>query len=125
MSAHIMVVDDDLDVREALVDVLEDEGYVVSAAGDGRQALGLLLTGRPKVDLILLDLMMPNMNGFEFREAQLKDPACAAIPVVIITADARANERAAEMGVAGLVTKPVKIQPLLDVVNGVVVATGR
>jgi CheY-like chemotaxis protein len=82
--ARVMVVDDDLDIQEALAQILEAEGHQVTTAGDGRTALGLLKRHPP--DVIVLDLMMPSMNGWEFREAQLKDPRLARIPVIVISA---------------------------------------
>src|SRR4051812_2995689 len=87
---HILIVDDDADIRQMLSQVLELEGYSVSEACDGRQALEQL---RNKVtpNVILLDLRMPGMDGFQFRAAQLKDPALAHIPVFVITADRTAS----------------------------------
>ena len=71
----IFLVEDDFDVREALVETLRDSGYEVESAADGEQAIQLLRAGaRP--GLILLDLMMPRMSGSEFRMAQLADPRC-------------------------------------------------
>ena len=119
-QARILVVEDDRDIREAVVEVLEEEGYGVSAAGDGAQALRVLDESEPKPDLILLDLMMPNMNGFEFRQHQLANARHAAIPVAVLTADGQATRKAEELRVNGLVQKPVKIQPLLDVVERLV-----
>jgi CheY-like chemotaxis protein len=111
-AALILVVEDDRDIRESLVEVLEDAGYRVTAAADGRQALEVLEAAPEKPRLILLDLMMPVMNGFQFREAQLARPGLAMIPVLVITADA--NAKAGTLKAAGLLQKPVKIQPLLD-----------
>ena len=114
--ARILVVEDDYDIRESVVEVLEEEGYGVDAAGDGREALRLLSEAHPKPSLILLDLMMPNMNGFEFRAEQLKNAEDAAIPVAVLTADGQARAKAEQLHADGLVRKPVKIQPLLDMV---------
>ncbi len=116
-QAHILVVEDDRDIREAVVEVLEEEGYGVSAAGDGAQALRVLDESERQPDLILLDLMMPNMNGFEFRQHQLADARHATIPVAVLTADGQAVRKAEELHVNGLVQKPVKIEPLLDTVE--------
>lgn len=113
---RILVIEDDHDIRESVVEVLEEEGYGVDSAGDGREALRVLSEAREKPDLILLDLMMPNMNGFEFREQQLKNSEHAAIPIAVLTADGQASAKAAELHADGLVRKPVKIQPLLDTV---------
>ena len=117
-AARILVVEDDRDIRDSVVEVLEAAGYDVSAAADGREALRVLDAG-PRPDVILLDLMMPNMNGFEFREAQLANPAHASIPIAVLTADADAKLKAQQLQASGWVRKPIKIEPLLDLVRGV------
>jgi CheY-like chemotaxis protein len=122
-SAHILVVEDDPDIRESVVEILEDEGHRVTSAGDGREALDLLQSASPAPDLILLDLMMPIMSGYQFREEQLKLPAFASIPVLIVTADVNARVKVESLQVAGFVQKPLKIQPLLDLVNQLVAAS--
>jgi CheY-like chemotaxis protein len=84
----VLVVDDDRDIRETLREVLTDAGYEVVAAENGRAALEQLRAGcRPA--LILLDLMMPVMDGLAFRAEQLADAALETIPVVLITAGGR------------------------------------
>jgi CheY-like chemotaxis protein len=113
-SGHVLVVEDDRDIRESVVEVLQDAGYTVSAAADGRQALDLMAAASPLPDVVLLDLMMPVMNGFQFRQEQLKREEFAAIPVLVVTADANARIKAQSLRVAGFVQKPLKIQPLLD-----------
>lgn len=83
--APIFVVDDDTDLRETLGELLLEEGYDARLCENGRVALEQLRRGeRPR--LILLDLMMPEMNGWQFREAQLEDAALRDIPVVVMTA---------------------------------------
>lgn len=85
MGKHILVIDDTPDIREAIGELLEDAGFKTAMVGDGRAALEALQA--PTLpDLILLDLMMPVMNGFEFRKNQLADPRLAEIPTVIMTA---------------------------------------
>jgi two-component system, chemotaxis family, chemotaxis protein CheY len=121
-SAHILVVEDDPDIRESVVEILEDDGHRVTSAGDGREALDLLQSASPAPDLILLDLMMPVMSGYQFREEQLKLPAFAGIPVLIVTADVNARAKVESLKAAGFVQKPLKIQPLLDLVNQLVAA---
>jgi two-component system, chemotaxis family, chemotaxis protein CheY len=107
----ILLVEDDIDVREALADALSDKGYLVECAVDGEQALQVLRAGaRP--GLILLDLMMPRMNGAEFRTAQRADPALAALPVVLLSADARMDEKAQALKVEGAVRKPIDLDQL-------------
>ena len=85
-SAEILVVEDHADLRDMLVVLLESEGFAVRTAVNGAEALKRLEETRPS--LILLDLMMPVMDGREFRHAQLNDPQLAAIPTVLITAHA-------------------------------------
>ena len=118
-KGHILVVEDDRDIRESLTEVLEDEGYSVAEAEDGVQALEYLKTAGKTTDLILLDLMMPNMNGFEFREAQLEDPRHATIPVAVLTADASVRYKAATLKADAYVRKPLKIDALVNLVGRV------
>jgi CheY-like chemotaxis protein len=116
MTEHrtsILVVDDDDDIRFDLRQVLEDEGYHVMTARHGKEALERLREGdRPC--LILLDLMMPVMDGTEFLEHQRGDPAIANVPVVVVTAFV---DRAGGLHTAGLIPKPVEIDPLLSTVR--------
>jgi two-component system response regulator MprA len=117
MAFTILVVEDDTDVREALVEALAEHGYDVTSAADGREALAALRAGaRP--GLILLDLMMPRMNGTEFRAAQRRDAALARIPVVLLSADALVAEKAAALEVASYVRKPIDFGALLDLIEG-------
>jgi len=111
-SRTIMIVEDDRDIRESLVEILAAHGYAVTSACDGAQALQML-TDVPQPDLILLDLMMPRMNGFAFREAQLKHPEYAAIPVAIVSADGNIGEKAAQLRASAFIKKPLNVQPLL------------
>src|SRR5947207_15447872 len=83
---YILIVEDDFDIREALTQILEDEGFQVRCASNGREALEVATSG-PAPRLILLDLMMPVMNGWQFRAEQLKDPRLAEVPVLVISAD--------------------------------------
>jgi CheY-like chemotaxis protein len=88
MQAHepIVVVDDDTDVREALGEVLAEEGYATRLFENGRAALDYLKHDSNHPALILLDLMMPEMSGWQFREEQLRDERLRDIPVIVITA---------------------------------------
>lgn len=106
-----MIVDDDADIRMAVQIVLETYGYCVITASDGAEALSKL-EGGERPCLIVLDLMMPGMDGQQFREAQLANPALAEIPVVVLSGDYKLDERAAEMGVEGL-RKPIQLPSLL------------
>ena len=80
------MVEDDASLRQVVADVLAAEGFIAREANDGRSALCLLRSGEAHPDVILLDLMMPVMNGWEFRKAQLADPALAGIPVIVMSA---------------------------------------
>ena len=117
MPFTILLVEDDLDVREALAETLRDEGYVVDATADGLEALQYLQAGH-QPGLILLDLMMPRMSGSEFRMAQLKDPALSHFPVVLLSADGRMREKAAALQTAGAVRKPIDLRELLRIIAG-------
>jgi CheY-like chemotaxis protein len=106
------VVDDDRDVLEALRDVLQDAGYLVLTATNGKEALEVL-DGVARPDLAIVDLMMPVMDGWGF-VAELR--ARAPIPVVVITA-AGENVLANAPVAAGYLTKPVNLGALLEVVR--------
>ena len=110
----ILIVEDDPTIRETLGEILTSEGYRVLGVGDGAAALRRLREGL-KPALILLDLMMPVMNGWEFLSAQHHDPALAAIPVIVVTGALPHSEQAS-LEVAGLVTKPVDVSLLLDTI---------
>lgn len=111
----VLVVEDDKDIRETMGLVLEGEGYEVVMAPNGKEALQLLQTGlRPCI--ILLDLMMPVMSGWEMREQMLRDPAMADIPTIVITGDTRASQRTAQLQATACIAKPFEISDLLAVV---------
>ncbi len=117
MNGSILVVEDDADIVDGVCMLLESEGYHVSVAPNGRAALDLLAQGDPLPSVILLDLMMPVMNGFEFRKAQLADPRIAAVPVVLMTADSDAAEKIRRIGAAGALGKPFNLDALLAAVK--------
>lgn len=110
----ILIVDDDVDIRDTLCDFFEDEGYTVGAAGNGREGLQYLRE-HPRTSLVLLDLMMPVMDGFEFRSEQKRDPAIAAVPVIVMTA--RGAVSRAEIDVDQVLQKPLKLDKLLDAIR--------
>jgi DNA-binding response OmpR family regulator len=112
---RILVVDDDRDLRELLAAVLSSAGYEVLMAENGAAALSVLRTILP--DLIILDLMMPVMNGWQFREAQCALPDYARIPVVCLSGHHAARHQATALGIGGCVVKPFEIDELLGVVN--------
>jgi CheY-like chemotaxis protein len=109
----LLLVEDDADVREAVGDTLEDAGYRVLFAKNGREALDLLRGSAHRPALILLDLMMPVMDGPQFRKEQVADPRLAAIPVVVLSA----HPVSADLGVAASIRKPVAREPLIRLVG--------
>jgi len=112
----ILLVDDDRDIREALTDTLEDEGFDVVTAANGLEALELLRTMRVCPSVILLDLMMPIMDGYGFLDARRKDPTLAAMPVAIITAG-HGVDRGRLGDSPPVVSKPIKISQLFGVIR--------
>jgi len=110
-----MIVEDDRDTREMLERFLELEGFRVSSAPNGEAALASLrANGRPCV--ILLDLMMPVMNGWQFREAQRQDPELSTVPVVVVTAAGPRAEIPA-IHADGWLSKPVDFEQLLATIG--------
>ena len=109
----ILIVDDDTDVRETLCDVLEDEGYRVAGACNGKEALDALIQA-DHVCLVLLDLMMPVMSGHEFLVKHKADPKLAEIPVVVMSAlwDHRPT-----VDVAEFIPKPIPLSAVLSCAN--------
>lgn len=106
----ILIVEDDRDIRETLQQLLETEGYRVYSSANGKEALETL----KRIDrpcLILLDLMMPVMNGWEFLEARTNDDICASIPVVVASA---AGEAAKTAKATGFIKKPLELHTLLN-----------
>jgi CheY-like chemotaxis protein len=113
----VMVVEDDPDVRESLLEVLEDFEYHPLAASNGQEALERLREPGARPCLILLDVMMPVMDGWGFRAAQEADLELKSIPVVVLSAHNSAEQTAREMGVDGYLRKPVKLAALMEMVT--------
>ena len=99
MEHKILVIDDDEDLRESLIAYLEDHGYATTGAVNGKHALDILSDPSEQPSLIVLDLMMPIMDGRMFREAQLTSPKLGAIPVILISAYDNAAEIAQELNI--------------------------
>lgn len=114
MSQTVLIVDDDADIRAVLSEFLEDEGYAVVTAVDGADALRYLRTQAPPT-MVLLDLMMPVMDGFQFREEQRGDASIASIPVVIMTASGAFEPSV--FGVDDIVAKPIELDRLLGALD--------
>ena len=108
-----MIIEDDMAIREALRDVLEMEGYKIYSAANGKEGLAYLpmMTGPC---LILLDLMMPVMNGWEVAAALRDDTILATIPVVVVTAY---PAKAKEVQARSIIRKPIDLEVLLNIVS--------
>ena len=115
-GAQVMVIDDDLDLLDALCEVLRDAGYRVSSAGNGFDALRLLADAESLPDLILLDLMMPIMDGHTFRELQLADPRLCSLPTVALSAGP-IDGRIHALRLAAWMSKPVSVAALVGAVE--------
>ena len=112
----VLVVDDDDDLRSTVADVLASEGYDVAVAANGREALDKLLDNvRP--DVILLDMMMPELDGLGFRAEQRQHPEIAEIPVVVFTAYGVPRDTLDELGATALLEKPLRLTELLSTIE--------
>ena len=114
---RLLIVDDDVELCESMADVLIDAGYDAVTAYDAHRALRLSRHGPPPC-LILLDLMMPEMTGWQFRERQLRDQRTRDIPVVIMTASREAGRHPMRPG--ALLLKPFTLDELLEQVESFV-----
>lgn len=111
MTRSILVVDDDPGLQLTIQSVLEDEGYAVTVAGDGIEALDVLSRQRP--DAIVLEISMPRLDGYGVVEELSRRGLRPGLPVLVLTADGRAPEKAARMGAESYLGKPFSISALL------------
>lgn len=103
----IMIVEDDDSIRNDLGLILEMEGYEVCTAANGQEGLNVLKETKKVPSLIILDIMMPVMDGWTFRTEQLKLEGAANVPVIVMTADGHASEKATKMNAHGFIQKPI------------------
>ncbi|HEX9148342.1 MAG TPA: response regulator [Thermoanaerobaculia bacterium] len=116
MSRQVLVVEDDPELLGSLASFLQGEGYTVECARHGLEALGRLRGGcRP--DVILLDLMMPIMTGWEFRDAQRQDSELSRIPVIVVSGMNDSEQHAAWLEADGYVRKPIPVETLIETLN--------
>lgn len=113
----VLIVEDDQDVRESIEEVLTLNGYQTLCAENGKEALDRARLSAKKPCVILLDVMMPVMDGWQFRAIQRSDAELGQIPVVVLTAHANAKEAATKMETAGWLRKPVAMRDLLSMVR--------
>lgn len=111
---NILIIDDEDAIRESLKDVLELQGYNVTTAKDGKEGISTLSKMNQTPCMILLDLMMPGMNGWDFLDFQRSTPVYASIPVIICSAY---EASARSIGTSPVILKPVKLNSLLDAVT--------
>ncbi|MCR9177967.1 MAG: response regulator [Alphaproteobacteria bacterium] len=106
MSAHVLIVEDEPNIVESLTFILKREGCLVTAVFDGEAVLETLLVEKPNV--VILDVMLPKLNGFEVLKRIKADPALKAIPVMVLTAKGQDKDRktAEDLGADAFVTKP-------------------
>jgi CheY-like chemotaxis protein len=114
LSGYVLIVEDDASIREALSETLEDAGYRTAAVEHGQAALEYLANAALPC-LILLDLMMPVMDGPTFRAAMLRDERLAAIPVIVITAGGA--QLAAQVPASGFILKPLRVSRVMSAVK--------
>ena len=114
----ILIVDDDADVRELLRVTLETEGYSVACVANGRDALNHLRS-HAETCLILLDLLLPVMDGRQFRNAQLRDRSLAWIPVVLMSGSTDPERSARELGARRLVRKPLDLDAVKHALSSI------
>ncbi len=115
MTHRVLVVDDDDDLRWTVCELLQDAGYDPIGASDGQAALEELRKRPNGCCLVLLDLMMPTMDGWEFRAAQMKDPEIAGVPVVVMTAGRNLDLN--PISAADILYKPIGLDRLLEAVS--------
>jgi CheY-like chemotaxis protein len=113
----ILIIEDALEIQTLLGRLLESEGYDTLRASNGQEALDILSASAKVPDLILLDLMMPVMDGFEFRKKQLQIPKFAGIRVVVMTADGNIEAKSKQVNANEFLRKPLDVDNLLDVIE--------
>jgi len=109
-------VEDDTLTRHTLAALLRAHGYAVSTAANGQEALDLL-RGTERPQLILLDLTMPRMSGWEFCRHRQQDPALASIPLVLFSAEGDLEQTASSLGAASYLQKPVEPEALVNTIR--------
>lgn len=120
---HVLIVDDDRDIRESVAEVLRDAGYSVGEAANGTEALAYLRSGAG-ASVILLDILMPEMDGAQFRLEQLRDSSIAHIPIVVLTAHEKTHRALFAMSAAAVLRKPIGLDDLLTALRPICAPRG-
>ena len=120
-SRDVLLVEDDDDFREGLADILRSEGYSVRCAANGLEALEYLRTAEHNPKVILLDLMMPVMNGWDFRQHMLAESTLRDIPVILLSGAQDLNAKT--LHAAGALNKPIELAHLLRMIEGQILDT--
>ncbi|MDQ3810407.1 MAG: response regulator [Chloroflexota bacterium] len=120
---YVLVVDDDPAIRGLVADALRNEGYSVDVAAHGREALEAMRARRPVT--VVLDLMMPLMDGFSFVEACLREQLCLDVPIVVISAVQDALQRISAAPIHACMAKPFDLDDLIQLVGRYARPNGR
>jgi DNA-binding response OmpR family regulator len=120
MATRVLITEDEPNIAESLTFILNREGYDVSTVLDGEAALQHLRSDPP--DIMILDVMLPRLNGFEVLKLVKADPALKALPVMILTAKGQAHDRrmAEEIGASAFITKPFSNRDIIEQVGRLV-----
>ena len=124
-DAAVLIVDDSRTIVRALQLILERDGYLTYTAADGLQAI--TITKRQRPDVILMDVVMPNMNGFEATRALVNDPETTAIPVIMMSGTEQVSDRVwgLRLGAKGFLPKPINREELLGKISSVIAVARR
>lgn len=118
---NVLIVEDDPDTREMVRELLATQGFYALTAEDGLEALHVLRALRHRAPeapcLVLLDLAMPRLGGYEFRRSQLGDPTVANVPIAVMSGAADLEERAGALGAVATLPKPLDVEMLIEVVK--------
>ena len=118
-DSSVLVVEDDLDIREGIAEVLDDAGFRVATAAHGQEALTYLRDATDLPTVILLDLMMPVMSGFELVAELRVDARLARIPIVLLSGDSQVSEAATRLAAVAFIRKPTTVDKLVKTLDRV------
>lgn len=121
MARRILLIEDEKDIRDSLTEAIESEGYTAISVPNGRDAISMYVQDVPKEaelpDLILLDYVMPHMNGAGFLQRARKSHRLAKVPIILMTADAKAAQKATKYGADGHLHKPLELDELFSAIE--------